>query len=76
MRSPRGGERVGTGDPPGLIAAKIIALGQLGQHLAAIEGPGSLVEQRWLSTAEAARLTSEANLRETLARLDRLEPAR
>jgi 8-oxo-dGTP pyrophosphatase MutT (NUDIX family) len=31
---------------------------------------------RWLSTAEAAELTSEANLRESLARLDRLEPAR
>jgi 8-oxo-dGTP pyrophosphatase MutT (NUDIX family) len=31
---------------------------------------------RWLSTADAARLTSEANLRESLARLDRLEPAR
>jgi 8-oxo-dGTP pyrophosphatase MutT (NUDIX family) len=31
---------------------------------------------RWLSTAEAAQLTSEANLRESLARLDRLEPAR
>jgi 8-oxo-dGTP pyrophosphatase MutT (NUDIX family) len=31
---------------------------------------------RWLSTAEAARLTSEPNLRESLARLARLEPAR
>jgi 8-oxo-dGTP pyrophosphatase MutT (NUDIX family) len=31
---------------------------------------------RWVSTAEAAGLTSEANLRESLARLDRLEPAR
>ena len=30
---------------------------------------------RWLSTAEAAALTSAANLRESLARLDRLEPA-
>jgi 8-oxo-dGTP pyrophosphatase MutT (NUDIX family) len=30
---------------------------------------------RWLGTAEAARLTSEANLRESLARLARLEPA-
>jgi 8-oxo-dGTP pyrophosphatase MutT (NUDIX family) len=29
---------------------------------------------RWLATAEAARLTSEANLRESLARLARLEP--
>lgn len=31
---------------------------------------------RWLATAQAAALTSEANLRESLARLDRLEPAR
>jgi 8-oxo-dGTP pyrophosphatase MutT (NUDIX family) len=30
---------------------------------------------RWLSTAEAVRLTSEANLRESLARLARLEAA-
>jgi 8-oxo-dGTP pyrophosphatase MutT (NUDIX family) len=31
---------------------------------------------RWLTTVEAADLTTEANLRESLARLDRLEPAR
>jgi 8-oxo-dGTP pyrophosphatase MutT (NUDIX family) len=31
---------------------------------------------RWLAVAEAARLTSEANLRESLARVGRLEPAR
>ncbi len=31
---------------------------------------------RWLTIAQAARLTSEPNLRETLARLERLEPAR
>jgi 8-oxo-dGTP pyrophosphatase MutT (NUDIX family) len=30
---------------------------------------------RWLSTAEAAAVTTESNLQETLARLDRLEPA-
>jgi 8-oxo-dGTP pyrophosphatase MutT (NUDIX family) len=30
---------------------------------------------RWVSTAEAAALTSAANLRESLARLERLEPA-
>ena len=38
------------------------------------ETPGTPL--RWLTIAAAMRLTSEPNLRETLARLERLEPKR
>jgi hypothetical protein len=64
----------GRGEPAHEHADLRFVLATASPQSAREETPGAHL--RWLTTAAAAELTSEPNLRESLARLDRLEPAR